>query len=280
MPFIEKTETGFNIDDSNYGEKAIIKAFGLLLENKGFDFGRITCGVRPSPDFGYFELADRFWRASLGIYALGSTFCFPGRGIGYSEPWLFNARHSIELYLKGFTLNTIWFEELQMDSALSTKKSNIHQLMKKFSKPHRIDDLYTGYREKIVAVKQEWVSEHIPDAPDLDRFLLSETLVEMLKELDESDETSFRFRYPSLRVDGVDQLQETGWQHDANNLYSVTGLPKKSGYFFNHLAVMNNLHKLVKSLQVIRDGFISYNEYQQVMNEYLADFESDFADYY
>lgn len=60
MTFIYQTKTEFIIDDANYGEKGIIEAFGLLLEEKGFDHGRVSCGVRPSPDFGYFELADRF----------------------------------------------------------------------------------------------------------------------------------------------------------------------------------------------------------------------------
>ena len=111
----------------------------------------------------------------------------------------------------------------------------------------------------------------MPEAPDLNHFLLDNETTEILKELDKTDRTSFRFRYPSTKIDKIDVLQEVGWKHDDNNLYPITGLPKESGHFFNHLSVINSMHKLVKNLQEIMNDYL---------NEYLAELESDFPDYY
>src|SRR4030042_6321527 len=99
MTFIEKNETGFKIDTSAWDEERIIEGFDALFKKSGFGFDplHVSCGVNASPDFGYFDLGDRFWRASLCIYFSGAGGCFLERGAGYPEPWLFNARHSIEL---------------------------------------------------------------------------------------------------------------------------------------------------------------------------------------
>lgn len=69
MTLIKLNKDGVIIDDSDFNTKPIIEAFGMLIQKNGFDQGALACGVLPSPDFGYFELADRFWRASLCIYS-------------------------------------------------------------------------------------------------------------------------------------------------------------------------------------------------------------------
>ena len=122
MTFIEITNKRMSIDDSDSHIQPIVEAFETLIQKNGFDHWSVACGVLPSPDFGYFELADRFWRASLCIYSFGTTYCFVERGVGFAEPWLFNARHAVELYIKGILLNTIWLEELQSNPHLSVEK--------------------------------------------------------------------------------------------------------------------------------------------------------------
>ena len=89
MDFIKITEESLSIDDSDWSEQVLIEKFQVLIKSAGFDDLRIACGVSPSPDFGYFQLADRFWRASLAIYFSGVTRCFYESGSGYPEPWLF-----------------------------------------------------------------------------------------------------------------------------------------------------------------------------------------------
>ncbi len=132
MAFIEINDNKFSIDDSDSDEKPIIDAFMALVNNNGFNEDNVSCGVTPGPDFGYFTLASRFWRASLCIYFSGTTQCFWESGAGYPEPWLFNARHSIELHLKGFVLYAFWFKELQENLLSTSSKLEFEKLQKQF----------------------------------------------------------------------------------------------------------------------------------------------------
>lgn len=283
MKFIEIKKDNISIDDSDLETKPIIEAFGVLIEKKGFDNLPVACGVMPNPDFGYFELAGRFWRASLCIYSFGATNCFWETGVGYAEPWLFNVRHAIELYVKGFLLSAIWLEELQRNSHLPIEKDVFENLMQalgsKDKKQHALIDLYNSYLTQITNVIQNWDIEKIPDIPEVNLLILKPEEIEMLKELDEADKTSFRFRYPSLKQGKTDTLQKIDWQHDPSMILPKTGLPKESGYFFDHVNVMNNLHKLVGEIKEIENYFAGISEYQNVMNEhwndYLRELESD-----
>jgi len=80
MDFIKITDEGLSVDDSDWSEQSLIQRFQRLIEKGGFDDARVSCGVSPSPDFGYFQLAGRFWRGSLAIYFSGVTRCFWERG--------------------------------------------------------------------------------------------------------------------------------------------------------------------------------------------------------
>lgn len=105
----------------------------------------------------------------------------------------------------------------------------------------------------------------------------------ILAEIDEADTTSFTFRYPSLKKDNVDHLQELDFKYDESELLPKTGLPKKSGYYFDHLKVINNLHKLMKEMksigQYLRAGSDYIGEIQDFeidcMNELYSMFESE-----
>lgn len=268
MSFIEINNDGLNIDDSDLDCKRIVEAF-LSGEEKTFDHLPIACGVSPSPDFGYFELADRFWRTSLCIYFSGVTGCFIERGRGYSEPWLFNSRHSIELYIKGFFLNTIWLEELQQNPHLSIKKEEFQHLLKDMGTPHKLLSLYNEkYLRKLQNVISNWNTNELPEKPDINFLILKNEELEILKELDEVDQTSFRFRYPSLNQGGIDTLQKIDWKHDNTKLYPISGLPKEAGYFFDHVKVMNNLDKLIRGLKTIEVYFEGIKFSQDMMNDF------------
>jgi hypothetical protein len=279
MPFIEIKEGGLFIDDSDTSEKYIIDSFMSLAENNGFDYLRISSGVEPSPDFGYFALADRFWRASLCIYFSGVTHCFWERGIGFSEPWLFNARHSIELYIKGFLLNTVWLDNIQ-SNPLSPVRQTYFNFREIFNRRgvHHLSDLYKKYQERIESVIATWNTREFPETLELSSLLLSNEAQEILKELDEADNSSFRFRYPSLKQeqDNLEHIQKAGWNHDNEKLFPKTGLPKESSYFFDHIKVINGLHQLIhemKSVHEIFDGFNSFRDEQ--LNYYLSQFNNE-----
>ena len=173
MAFIEIKDNKLSIDGSDWDENPLIEAFKTLIDKNGFNEDYVSCGVTPGPDFGYFTLASRFWRASLCIYLSGTTQCFWERGAGYSEPWLFNVRHSIELYLKGFSLYSFWFEELQ-DNLLSTgHKLKFQELKKEFENPHNICGLYRNYQNRIKNLVVIWDTENLSDPPTLDKMYLS-----------------------------------------------------------------------------------------------------------
>jgi hypothetical protein len=277
MAFIKFSKDEIIIDESDINSKPIVEGFITLIEKRGFDHGSLACGMMPSPDFGYFELADRFWRASLCIYSFGATNCFWERGVGYAEPWLFTARHAVELYLKGFLLTTIWLKELQNTSHLSSEKKEICDLRKEISKPHNLLNIYNDYISRITSVINNWNTNEIPEIPDISLLVLKPVEIDMLKELDETDETSFRFRYPSLnnKKNNIDSLQQIDWKHDKSMLMSKTGLPKKAGYFFNHIEVMNNLHELIIGINNIVEYSQGIFTYQDVMNDNWGDIISE-----
>ncbi len=279
MPFIEVVENGYIIDDSFWNEGTLIDKFKNLISTTGIDELSIACGVSPSPDFGYFELGDRFWRASLCIYFVGVTGGFIERGIGYSEPWLFNARHAIELYIKGQILSAFWFEELHNDHLSSGYINKVEGLKKKFSRPHGIYELYQEYQKRITDLIGNWNSDELRDPPNINALLLSQECQELLKELDESDKTSFRFRYPSFKKENVDHLYQLGWQHDKTELFPQTGLPKASGYFFDHIKVINSLHSIMKELKSIESYLGGCWDYIGEMQEWAMDMMSEFSDY-
>jgi hypothetical protein len=278
MKFIEINNKELKIDDSDINTKSIIEAFGTLIKKNGFDKGPVACGVLPSPDFGYFELADRFWRASLCIYSFGATNCFWERGVGYAEPWLFNARHAIELFIKGFLLDSIWLEELQSSPHLSVEKDVFVNLRSEFNKPHNLLNLYNDYLTQISNVISNWNTGEIPEIPEITKLTLPINELELLKELAQSDESSFRFRYPSLKQGNLDSLQKINWQHDPSMIFPKTGLPKEAGYFFDHVFVINHLHELIIELKAIETYFRGIHYYQSAMNDFWHEYMSQFSD--
>ena len=281
MTFIEKNETGFKVVTSAWDEERIIEGFEALFEKRGFGFDtrNVSCGVNASPDFGYFELGDRFWRASLCIYFSGASGCFWERGAGYPEPWLFNTRHSIELYLKGFLLFAAWFRELQDDFLSSGHRRRLDSLRGYFDKPHNLYDLYKDYQHRLEDVIARWNTKELSDRPELDKMLLSTDGEDILKEIDEADRTSFRFRYPSLKAADKEHLQELGWRYDSSQLLPKTGLPTEAGLFFDHVKVMNSIHKLKQEMKAIEsylDGCWDYlGEFQDIQLDLMREFYSE-----
>ena len=282
MTFIEKKETGFKVGTSAGDEDRIIEGFEALFKKEGFGFDalNVSCGVNASPDFGYFELGDRFWRASLCIYFSGASGCFLERGSGYPEPWLFNTRHSIELYLKGFLLFAAWFRELQDNFLSSGHRRHCCNLKSYINKPHNLYELYKDYQHRIVDVIARWnIIEEVPYHPELDKMLLSTEGEEILKEIDEADRTSFRFRYPSFKTADSDRLQELGWRYDNTQLLPKTGLPTEAGVFFDHVKVINSIHKLMQEVKVIEsylNGCWDYiGEFQDIKLDLMREFYSE-----
>ncbi|NTU44125.1 MAG: hypothetical protein HGA99_01185 [Chlorobiaceae bacterium] len=270
MSFIEIKEDGIYIDDEDIYEKYIIDSFVSLAGKKGFDCQVISSGVEPSPDFGYFALADRFWRASLCIYFSGTTNCFWESGTGYSEPWLFNARHAVELYIKGFLLNTVWLDKLQQNPFTTVRQTSL-KLKEVFNsiEPHRLFSLYTEYHNRIECIIGNWNTEIISETLEISNLVLNQNAQEVLRELDEVDRTSFRFRYPSFKQERLDYVQKAGWNHDKDKLLPKTGLPIESSYFFDHIKVINSLHELVKDMKSIQEIFAYFNNFQ---DEQLSDY--------
>jgi hypothetical protein len=110
-------------------------------------------------------------------------------------------------------------------------------------------------------------------------MLLSTEGEEVLKEIDEADKTSFRFRYPSLKTEGADQLQELNWRYDNSQLLPQTGLPTKAGLFFDHVKVINSIHKLRQELKAIEsylNGCWDYiGEFQDIKLDLMREFYSE-----
>jgi len=252
-------------------EEHLIKGIAALFDKGVFHHEeRVACGFPPSPDIGYFQLADRYWRASLCIYFSGATGCFREKGGGYPEPWLFNARHSIELYLKGFLMYASWFKELQHDFVSSTgARTYFNYLMKYLKPPHKLYDLYGKYREGLNDVNDKWDKLELSEHPQLERMLLRSEGEDLLKEIDEADDNGFRFRYPTI----ADYLQKQSWVDDISQLLPRTGLPKKAGFLFDHVKVINSLHKLIEEINSIESYLNScwdyIGEYQDIAIELM-----------
>jgi len=267
-----KSKDGFEIDDSNPDEKNILERFSTVIEKYGFDDRPITFGLLPSPDLGYFDLADIYWRASLCLYLSGGVGCFQGSGIGFTEPWLFTVRHSIELRIKGFVLYTAWLENLNKDTGKSGVVSHINDLRKRFPKEqHGLVDIYNCYCVKINCIVGSWSTEITEEIPDRSKLLLNSKQKDVLKELNELDTKSFTFRYPTLKKGAVDVIQKADWKHDALKLYQNTGLPKESGYFFDHIKAVNSLHELNTSL-------VNISNYLNAIWDYIAEMQSLMGD--
>lgn len=239
------------IDTSNLGlhEKHLVEKLWPLLEKQGYDLDPVSTGVFPCPDFGYFELAGRYWRASLCIYFAGISKAFIEAGAGFLEPWLYNSRHAIELYIKGLLLYVVWYQELH-DNPL---QSGYKQQVEKIQKAHNAFDLYREYKDKLKLVLSGWTPDKLCESPELDKLTLTERGEDILSELFEADPKSFRFRYPSLKKKSCQIIQEISWEWNEKKLFPVTGLPKEAGVAFTHVKVINSLHELFKTLSDIGD---------------------------
>jgi len=269
MALFIKTHDGLKVNDSCFEEQRIVEKFFVIAERNGFDNRVITYGVFPSPDFGYFDLADRFWRASLCIYLSGGIGCFWESGIGFTEPWLFNARHSFELILKGFLLFSVWLEKVKNETLSSGDITEIETLKEYFKSPHSLLEIYNNYQSRVKKVIENWKSKILDNPPELDRLTLKTDCEYILNELNELDTKSFTFRYPSLKKGSIDVIQKADWKHDASKLYPNTGLPKESGYFFDHIKSINSLHDLNTDLTNIRNYFNSISDYIGEMQDYI-----------
>lgn len=249
-------DRSLKIDTSNLGvyEKHLVEKLWSLSEKHGYDLDSASTGVFPCPDFGYFELAGRYWRASLCIYFAGFSKAFVEAGAGFLEPWLFNSRHAIELYTKGLLLYVSWYQGLNEDSLKSGHKKQID----KIKTAHNPVTIYKEYKDKLEAVLSTWNSDEICEAPELDKLILTERGEDILSEISEADQTSFRFRYPSLlhrsgKKESFQRIQQMSWEWNEEKLFPVTGLPREAGVAFTHVKVMNNMHDLFKELSDIGD---------------------------
>lgn len=260
-------DKSLKLDDSNLGlnEGPLIEKLWTLFQAHGFDLDSASTGVHPCPDFGYFALADRYWRGALCIYFAGFCKAFIEAGAGFLEPWLFNSRHAIELYLKGCIMYATWYEELLKDPLEKGCKAQ----MESIENDHNLIRLYRKYDEKMDAAMQCWDIEEVGDIPDLEDLLLSGRGKDILKEISEADPSGFRFRYPSLKHAPKDhRLQEMTWHWDEEGLFPITGLPKQSGIAFTHVKVVNAFHDLVRELSVIHDNHDAFYSYLDDLQGY------------
>lgn len=214
----------------------------------------IVYGLTKSPDFGYFELGKRYWASSVCIYLVGAVDGFRGDGVGYTEPWLFLARHSMELCLKSMNLYLIWLNALQLDR-YQNLAVDINELLKQFNgNRHDLLTLYNIYKTKNQEISQ---LSPVPDFvfQGIGAMVLSADNEEILTGLSEIDKSSFRFRYPTVKdPTGMELFQEIGWRHN-QDIDIKTKLAKSSGVFFNHLDVFEKLTILYQGLYDICNGF-------------------------
>ena len=253
MAFIHKTADGLTFNTSCLDEARIIEKFNLNANEHGFDQLPITYGVNPSSDFGYFKLAENYWRTSLCIYMAGSSGCFMENGIGFTEPWLFNTRHSLELTVKGILLFSVWLQKVNMDLEESGYITSVKRLRDHFPKVHSLSDIYSEYKRNIQAVVTNWNTDISSDVPPVDKLLISNRAEDILNELNQIDPGSFTFRYPSLRHQEEDKIQQLGWRHDQSKLAPISGLPMESGYFFDHIKSINALHDLNSEFSEVKN---------------------------
>ena len=113
---------------------------------------------------------------------------------------------------------------------------------------HYISDLYAKYEEMIRTIMESWDSDRLGRFPEIGELILSERGKDILVEFAETDPLSFRFRYPTTKNEFCNQhrLQKISWQWDESELFPVTGLPRRAGFIFDHLKVLNTLHDLVR----------------------------------
>ncbi len=255
MSLILKDKNKITLNSSDDNQLPLLRSFAHLFEKEGFDDRVISCGVHPCPDSGCFQLADRFWRASLCIYILGTTGGFVEKGAGFSEPWLFNVRHAVELYIKGLRFNSMWFEELQKNKLAPGDKPYFEEFKDKLIKKHGLNELYFSYKENIEGIIKKWNCEDLGDKPKLEKVLLSSEGESVIKEIDKIDKSSFRFRYPTLKRENLNVIQELTWNHDESKLLPITGLPMSAGYFFDHVKVLNAMNSLIAEFKSIESYF-------------------------
>lgn len=261
MAFLEIKDRKIRVTAAWEDERLVEHHLYPLIEKWGLTDSSVSTGVFPSPDFGYFNLASRYWQASLATYLIGVTGGFDERGCGYTEPWLFNARHSIELYVKGFSLFSKWLEELQKDHLASGEKL---QADINFRSNHDISKLYKEYKENIIKIISKWDAESPLKVPDKERILLLLASEEMLNEISGIDEKSFRFRYPSISANKNNRghnLHKLDWKWDDTQLLPLTGLPKCPGYFFDHVKVVNAFYDLITGIRSIASAMGGYWDY-------------------
>lgn len=259
--FIKKERT-ISVDESKLGpyEKVLLKKLWAIVEKHGLDFDSVSTGLIAGPDFGYFDLARRYWLSSLCIYISGFCKAFGPGGEGFIEPWLFNVRHAIELYLKGFIMYTEWYHDVcqgQTSSWLDLSREQVPS-------GHTLISLYDKYVSKHGSIYQKSREEHLTlSLPGADELILSEKGVAILTEISAVDEKSFRFRYPSIKNEDNRQheLQERGWQWNEDMLLPLTGLPRAAGIPFTHLNTINAIHDLMGELfkiANIHDSVLTY----------------------
>lgn len=260
-------------------DEYILEKLWPLVDKNGLDLDVISSGVSRGADFGNFELADRFWRASLCIFMAGITHCFWERGAGFTEPWLFNARHSAELYIKGFIHCTQWLQRLSEDSKASSFSNRDRPVY-----GHKLYPLYRSYVQQIDSLfsqtsRRGWLAE-----VKAEELLIEPEYESLLEELDSSDPSGFRYRYPSLAAKDVGSLhppqkespehslQEIGWEWNSGKLLPKTGLPVVAGCFFDPTRAINSVHDLVHRLRSLATLFSGLEEYvyhnQELQREY------------
>lgn len=253
-------DRSLQLDNSKLGlnEGTLVEKLWTLFKEHGYDLDSATTGVHPGPDFGYFELSDRYWRGSLCIYFAGFCRAFIEAGGGFLEPWLFNARHAVELSLKGCILYATWYKELLRDSLTKGYKAQLERI----ENAHNLLEIYKKYDKEMDSVMQCWDYDEVGDFPELESLLLSERGYWILKELSEADDMGFRFHYPSLKHTPKDhRLQQMFWQWDESSLFPETGLPKSAGVAFTHVKVVNALHDLIRELSDIQEQHESFYSY-------------------
>ena len=252
MAFVNITSDGVSFESQEWDEELLIQAMNALPKRRGgFDWKDVTCGVHPNPDFGCFELASRYWRASVCIYLFGTSGYFWEAGAGWVEPWLFTARHSFELYLKGCILYCVWYDELHEEYLSRGDKKKVERLKDQFRTFHSLYELYCDYEKRAHELDAKWDETIVGQAPTLEKMLLTDESKEVLREIDLADDRSFRFRYPSLGDKAIHELQECGWGRDPDQLLKLSGLPKNAGHAIDPIQVINSLHRLRTELSRI-----------------------------
>jgi len=269
MALFQETPDGYEINETCIEESYILQRFYTSAKEHGFDKRVITYGVRPSPDFGYWDLASRYWRASLCLYFSGCVGCFWESGEGFTEPWLFNARHSFELSLKGCLLFSVWLEQANENLGVSGYVERVDKLRSHFPQSHSLQRIYDDYARRVASTLENWNSENCEEPPSLQELVLNPTAHTVLQELDAGDPHSFTFRYPSRRSGTQDVMQRCDWRHDATQLYPATGLPKKSGYWFDPIKTANSLHDFNLQLSNIKAYLGGIGDHIGHMYDYL-----------